>query len=537
MKVKRTDRYFLYAALGACALFLALYLRAVGYGFVWDDVMFDSPAFRGPILDGLKYSQGELLNPESILNEGGDPIKSYRPIQFLSFRFDLAVSNFNPAFMHAHNLVVGFILLCLIFILINSLTGSRVVALLTSTLVLIHPVFVECIVYIIARTDLLMAVFLISALIASLKTNPSRQAKAFGLFLSGLLFVLALLTKETAVVFPLIVAVFHSWKPLRPNYWPQLAVFFTLAAVFVIVNQVLLQTVPTGVKSEIFEFAVKTLPYVWSSSVENILFPFDPGIARPPNLVIPHLIIFGLVLGIISFAPRIRNMPAAAKLRLNGLAAVFLTCVIITTPPIIFVLYFWFLSDRYLLVPLICFAFAASWFLVDLWQSRSRLRWPISILGLFFSAMLFVTSFIQVPRWSSFHALTEQAVVAHPESFYAQYLYGRVLQGRGDPRAIVHLVKSIDLRPRFRRAVIKIFEYFLMQDDLVRAEIILQHLKTLPHEKSASFWNGLGILHLKKAEIKSACNAFGKAQEIWNKEDSPAAKNLRIHCLPKVEKK
>jgi len=157
-------------------------------GFVWDD--------KGIIFDQIHRLKGlEIYKPQSIY---------YRPLAQTSFLLDYLVWGYRPLGYHLTNIILHTANVLLFFILVRNITIrlkveiDRFVPFLLALIFALHPVHVESVSWIAGRTDILVSLFSLLALIASQFYWTTRDKKLLLLVL--VFFGLALASKEMAVV-------------------------------------------------------------------------------------------------------------------------------------------------------------------------------------------------------------------------------------------------------------------------------------------------------------------------------------------------
>ncbi|MFN2377940.1 MAG: hypothetical protein ABR538_15510, partial [Candidatus Binatia bacterium] len=158
------------AELAAAAAAVALYLPALGYGFVFDD-----EALIGP--DGSPLALGGSL--------------PYRPLRYASYLIDGWLGGTSTIY-HLHNVLLHGLVAALTVALARRLGASRVAALAGGLLLAFHPLAVEAVAYVAGRRDLLCVALGLGAVLACLS---GRQ------LVSLLLLLLAAAAKESALVF------------------------------------------------------------------------------------------------------------------------------------------------------------------------------------------------------------------------------------------------------------------------------------------------------------------------------------------------
>jgi Tfp pilus assembly protein PilF len=195
-----------------CAVTVLAYLGTLSFGFVYDD----KPA----IVDNVVIRSWRFLAHYFIPQISADiaPPASetfYRPITFLWLRLNYAMFGLNPAGWHFAMLVGHVLATYLVFVVVRKLTDNRGTAAVGAILFGLHPVHVENVAWLSSVNDLLMTVFLLASLLAYLNFRNGRKSKLW-MAASVLLFLLAVLSKETAAAFPFLILGFAALFP-RPR--------------------------------------------------------------------------------------------------------------------------------------------------------------------------------------------------------------------------------------------------------------------------------------------------------------------------------
>jgi hypothetical protein len=167
-------------------LSVLLYANTLDHGFVFDDVTLI-----------LQNPQVLELNWLSIVWKGG-----YRPIRTLTYALNYALGGENPYGYHLFNVLLHACNAALVFFFLLLLTKSRLMAGVAGLVYAVHPVQTAAVAYVSGRKDLLAAFFLLIGLILYLRFRRSPNGKRWQLGLSYLSFLLAVLSKEVALVFP-----------------------------------------------------------------------------------------------------------------------------------------------------------------------------------------------------------------------------------------------------------------------------------------------------------------------------------------------
>jgi tetratricopeptide (TPR) repeat protein len=156
----------------------------------------------------------------------------YRPILIVSFLFDAQISQISPWMYHISNLLYHFAAVFLMFYIMLHMQYSRRLSFLLSGVFLVHPLLSQAVAWIPGRNDPLVTIFILLSFLFFIKYIVSKQFSH--LVLHELFFLLALFTKETALVFPFfcILYLFMQERPwIRLKEFRYLAITWTAIAI------------------------------------------------------------------------------------------------------------------------------------------------------------------------------------------------------------------------------------------------------------------------------------------------------------------
>ena len=128
----------------------------------------------------------------------------FRPIFSSLFTLNYALFGTAPWSWHLVNILIHAAVTLLVFVVSKEVTERNWVAMLTATLFAVHPAHAESVAWVSGVTDPLMALLLLPAFYFYLRFR--RQGTRYLLGCSLGFFFLALLSKETALALPLVVA-------------------------------------------------------------------------------------------------------------------------------------------------------------------------------------------------------------------------------------------------------------------------------------------------------------------------------------------
>lgn len=186
----------------------------------WDD---NDWIVNNPYVHNLAWNNLKFIFSHDAL--AGINLRSnyYRPVLFFTFMLNYIIAGVKPLIYHLTNNLIHIANALLLFFLLDKFLKKRFVAILASLLFLIHPLQTEAITYISGRGDPMSVLFMLLALLFFLKSESTTSQVVGGKWrwklLSLGLLVLALLSRETAFLFPLYLMVFLIAFIHRERFW------------------------------------------------------------------------------------------------------------------------------------------------------------------------------------------------------------------------------------------------------------------------------------------------------------------------------
>ena len=147
----------------------------------------------------------------------------YRPMLLVDFILENQFFGTSPWGYHLTNLLFHILTVCLLFIFLKKIKIPETDSLILAALFAIHPVLSQAVAWIPGRNDMMLMIFFLSVLILTIKYysigEKGNKSHAWFYFIAQFVFLLmALFTKETAVVIPLVavlLAVYVLKKPWK----------------------------------------------------------------------------------------------------------------------------------------------------------------------------------------------------------------------------------------------------------------------------------------------------------------------------------
>ncbi len=175
-----------------------VYIPSLQNGFVnWDD-------------NTYVYENEALINMDIAAMATEPMAHNYHPLTMLSLAANYALSGLNPFSYHLFNLLLHLLNTFFVFWLLYEMTKRNLqIAFIAALIFGIHPMHVESVAWISERKDLLYTLFFLPALLTYIRYIKTKQSHFY--ILTLILFVLSLLSKPAAVIFPIVLFAFDFW--------------------------------------------------------------------------------------------------------------------------------------------------------------------------------------------------------------------------------------------------------------------------------------------------------------------------------------
>lgn len=192
---------------GIILITFLVYVPSLKNGFTnWDDNRY--------IHENALITSLATDNIKNIFSTDNPIALNYHPITVLSYAIDYKLAKYKPSQYHLTNLLFHLLNTALVFVFIYLLSNKKIVV--SSIVALffgIHPMHVESVAWISERKDVLYVLFFIAGLITYLRyivASGKNQLLLYSLTL--LLFLLSVLSKAMAVVFPILLLLIDYYK-------------------------------------------------------------------------------------------------------------------------------------------------------------------------------------------------------------------------------------------------------------------------------------------------------------------------------------
>jgi protein O-mannosyl-transferase len=186
----------------------------------------------------------DALNRDAFMSEKSDSF--YRPLQSLVFMAASSIGGRQPALWHCANVVLHCIAVYCLLLLLLQLGYPRAISVLAAMIYAVNPVFAQAVAWIPGCGDLLLGIFGILSFYVLLKYCAGGNQGY--LVLHSLVLLLAALSKETALVLPVIFSAYVLFverkKALRFRYVPLAAAWILVLGIYFILRRAAVQSLP-----------------------------------------------------------------------------------------------------------------------------------------------------------------------------------------------------------------------------------------------------------------------------------------------------
>ncbi|MEO0067847.1 MAG: tetratricopeptide repeat protein [candidate division WOR-3 bacterium] len=483
---------------------LILYLPTLRFDFVWDDNLL---IVNNRLLQESSFAQiftrGYWAGVEEV--EEGPVAAYYRPIATLSFWLDWKLAGLSPLYFHLINLVIATAAAIFGALIVWELLHSAVWAFIAGTIFATHPAHVEAVAYISGRTDLLATLFLGFASFALLRSFRKKN-RLWWLVLPPC-FALALLSKETAILFPLLVSFTPLFIQSRPQkqYWLLVLILIAIALAYLYLRQLLFNTflpLPTTLTA----FNLLNIANTFGYYIRMFFVPFTHYARIPPDpnfLELSNHFIWALLFLI--------SVPLAALRRRFQIALWPYTWTTLFLLPVINIFPLGLqAAERLLFLPSVGLIALVIVILSRLLVAHHRIREVVGTLLLIAAIAFGFNTKNRLGVWRNEVTLFSAMVNEAPKAPTAYYHLARALSPTLPDSAIKLYNRAILLDQGFARAHINIAVLYTNKGDFRRA---LHHLR-LANElqpNSPLIHTHLTYTFLLAGEIDSALLALQRA--------------------------
>jgi tetratricopeptide (TPR) repeat protein len=410
----------------ALPLVFGLYVRAIGFGTVYDDnVAWPWKRLRDVITIFTNDAWGSDGNAHSVY---------YRPVAMTWGLLMNVVTGGVAGWLHLSAILIHIAVMVLAYLFGRRLFGDERLALLTAVLFGLHPSKVESVAWISSNwMDGLGAVFFFACMIAFLKWRES--AGAGWLAASVVWFAFAMFTKETMVFIPMLIAVYLWLNTPRTGQVARifgiLVPYGVVWAVYMAIRHVVIRPASadaTYIRPTFTLTNVWTAPYAIGWYIRHLALPWGLSVDYAER-TLDRPTLFGFVLPALGLLLLLVAAVWLWRRTRSKVAAFLMWWFVLTLAPAVIVAPMVLEHDRYLYTASYAFCALVAWValrLADL-PGKMLVLAPLCVVVLWAGL-----TWHEMGYWDSDATLWARSLEVSPSSLAAQMHTASVYSQAGD---------------------------------------------------------------------------------------------------------
>ena len=414
---------------------LLVYGLSLFNGFVWDD---EEQIVNNVFVHSVKNIP--LLFQSSTFNTGGAGVSAgtyYRPLMMTFFSFVYQLFGPNPFFFHLFQLFFHILTAILVYLMFKHFF-KEMTAFFMAIIFLVHPAGVESVAYISAVQDIFYVLFGILAFYIVIKNRAKFEFK--NIFLINTLLFLSLLSKETAILFFIIIFIYQLIFD-RKFIFENLIFFMMTVGIYALLRFALAGVFFTPYhNAPIVQLSlwqrIMMIPAIFFYYLKLFFYPLDLAVMQ--HWVIRTLD-FRMLLG--SLSAGILSLLLWKK-RFNRNFIFFFLWFIITIFPYLQIFPLdMTVAERWFYLPVV----GLLGMMGAVWSKSGN---KLVIMGVIIIAIFSIRSFFRTMDWKNGLTLYGRDIKISKGAFDLENNYGVELFRAGDyQEAKVHFLKSTELAP------------------------------------------------------------------------------------------
>jgi protein O-mannosyl-transferase len=529
-KISPHEWHGVYAVIPAM-LALLTSINTLWNGFAFDDtqqILRNESIRRFDNLPLIFTNSVWSFNPDSLLAAAVDSY--YRPLFMALFTFNYSIFGITAWGWHLVNALIHAVVTLMVFFVLKELTERRSLAAIAAGLFAVHPSHSESVAWISGITDPLMALFLLPAFYCYLRFRKSGRKSVMAISLA--LFLPALLSKETALAFPLVTTYcelfyFREITGLKRRVVraaTRASLFAAPATIYFLMRYIALghKFVPIGARFGI-GFVLATAPAVIVKYIALMLIPVGYNLQ---HYIAPvDSVLSGSFLGPLALLVAIVSAVWLIRSRVLAFAGVWF--IIWLLPPLAGLRSFepqYFVQERYLYFPSIgvCLALAMGieWLAARRYFSFSG-RKTATVAA---ASLLILWGDVYVNQnsvWSDTLSVFRHCAASNPGSTHPLILLSTEYSVQGNrQKAEEETRRALQLDPNCVDALINLSQFAYNDGDLDSAleqlELASYAVTEGPQQRGymSRIYNDLGSLHAERKEFDLAEGCLKQSVEI-----------------------
>lgn len=498
---KNTARWILALVL---LVTLGLYFPSLSNGFTnWDD-----PA---QVIENADIQHLSVENTARIFSSFY--VGMYQPVTEQVYAFIYALFGPSATAFHSISLLIHLLNIVLVFLLVKQFSGRYAPAVITAGLFALNPMQTESVCWVSAFSNLLYAAFFLLALMAYIRYVKSKSLQF--LWYSMALFLLSLLSKPTAMAFPLVVLgldLFYRRSFTRKLILEKLFFFAFAIAIGLLIIYAREEAGHIIDISGRFGWGERVLMVIYALSfyIARLFAPFGLSAFHPypsDGLGVEYYIAPLVLLMLLFLLWKLRGEPRRQVM--VGMLFFLLNMVIVLDliPVGVQVV-----KERYAYLPGIGMYYAFSVLLLFLFSVKRR--WLTTVIPLVFAGFFALVSYSRSLGWSDSLSLWNDVLQKYPNASAAFINRGNAWQAEEYfSRAVADYSAALEFEPRAADAYMNRGLAYYRMDKTLNAKEDFDRAIALGLQ-DAETYNNRGLLNASLNRIDEALRDFRQSTRI-----------------------
>lgn len=456
--------------------------------------------------------------------EKGDIIRShlYRPFAYFIKYVIFKLFGIKSSYFHIINIVLYAVNCFLIFAVLKNIFEPNL-AILSSLLFLLHPIHTEVVSSAISISELLASTLGFLSFYVIIKSFE----KLIFIYLYPMFFLLALLSKETAIIFPLLIVIVAYLKRASSRHYTLIiALTFIPVLIFFILRYMV---IGSFIRSPNFEFVFIDNPltyFTFSQRLINssyIMLKYISLLIMPYNLsgdysyksieLISNIFSVQFIISVILHISTITAAIILLKKRFSISFAILLFYIpLLPTGNILFAGGA-LMAERFLYLSCLSLCIGIAYVFSKALPYFPKIKYLLFLLIILIS---FIYGFLTHQRnyiWKNDFTLFSDVLKKYPNNAKANLNIANIyFHNKNFTKSLYHAEKALNVYPEYTMAKLLLSQiYFRLRNSKEAEKILADIIKTNPHIEIAYLL--LGEMYVKEGELAKARNVFQQGTE------------------------
>ena len=492
------------------AIISIVYWTSLSNGFVWLD--------QAEILNGKLIITDFSAFIQMLIFDDNNYAGYHRPMYNLMHSLDHLLWDKNAMGYHLSSLVLHIAIALLLFRILANITGNRYFAFTAALVFGLLPCHTATVSLIHSKADLLATFFILLtiSLISKIDSKNNQHVSGIRIFLFSLFFLLAILSKEVAIILPFYMLVIAFLFYVNKIEIPKPAFLYPIFILVVLYLGFRMSSTHGLSNPDALGFVDRILSFI-PVYVDYILLTLS-GIELTTNdavMIWDHIGVGNYIFYVILFIAILWLQYFLSKKHLL-IAAGFLWYNIFLIPVSQLIPILHFRADRFMYIPSIGFVIAIVYLLFHNYEKHGWAKYKTPLVSIF-GIYLLTSSFNIWQRNKDFYSndtLFGELIKSHPECREAQgFMANEYIKSRNYDQALIHMNQALNVQNEYYSFVDEKSNYgnlgliYMNQNKIPKALEIFQKIKSQERFNPVVLFN-IGICHKRLKNYSAAKSHF-----------------------------